>query len=265
MKTDDALRRLDVPRRALAATVRAALQGIVLEPKFDGNQRIERILRFPNDGGLTVEKLKRLPIVVEEGRLLELGQVSSFQESLMPSMLRHTNGQRRLGLSILTSGDLGGTARRIEASLASLEMPSGTRLALSGKIEQARKTSRRLAVACAAALAVVSLLLLLALGRPAQVLVVLATLPLAAAGGLYALWLAGETWNASSIVGLIGLFGVAVQNSLVLIRQSEDLIAQGHSIREAVREASIGRVRPKLMTAGSAILGLLPMLWGFGG
>ena len=72
--------------------------------------------------------------------------------------------------------------------------------------------------------------------------------------------LAGETWNVSSLVGLIGLFGIAVQNSLVLVTQTRGLIAEGRSLPDAVREASIGRVRPKLMTAGTATLGLLPLL-----
>jgi cobalt-zinc-cadmium resistance protein CzcA len=97
------------------------------------------------------------------------------------------------------------------------------------------------------------------------VLVVVLTLPNAFAGGLLALWMAGETWNISSIVGVIGLFGVAVQNSLVLIAQARHLVASGMPFQEAIREASLGRVRPKLMTAGSAILGLMPMLLGIGG
>jgi cobalt-zinc-cadmium resistance protein CzcA len=79
-------------------------------------------------------------------------------------------------------------------------------------------------------------------------------------GGILALLLAGETWNVSSLVGLIGLFGIAVQNSLVLVTQTRGLLAEGRPLQEAVREASIGRVRPKLMTAGTATLGLLPLL-----
>ena len=67
----------------------------------------------------------------------------------------------------------------------------------------------------------------------------------------------GGTWL---LVGLIGLFGIAVQNSLVLVTQTRGLLAEGRSLAEAVREASIGRVRPKLMTAGTATLGLLPLL-----
>jgi cobalt-zinc-cadmium resistance protein CzcA len=67
-------------------------------------------------------------------------------------------------------------------------------------------------------------------------------------------------WNVSSLVGLIGLFGIAVQNGLVLVSQTRSLLAEGRPFKEALREASIGRVRPKLMTAGTAILGLLPLL-----
>jgi cobalt-zinc-cadmium resistance protein CzcA len=89
---------------------------------------------------------------------------------------------------------------------------------------------------------------------------ILATVPIAFVGGILALLIARETWNVSSLVGLIGLFGIAVQNSLVLVTQTRGLLAEGRSLPEAVREASIGRVRPKLMTAGTATLGLLPML-----
>jgi cobalt-zinc-cadmium resistance protein CzcA len=262
---DDALRRLDVPRTALLQTAAAALQGVEVAAFYDGPQRIARVVRFPSDGRLTPETLRRLPIVVEEGKIVELGQVTQISETPTASMIRRKNGQRRLGFNVRAEHDLGGTARRIEAALAKLELPAGTTVGLAGKIEEARETQRRLLVASAVALALVALLLFLALGAVRDVLVVLATLPMAFAGGLFALWLAGETWNASSIVGLIGLFGVAVQNSLVLITQTQGLRSSGVAPLAAVREASLGRVRPKLMTAGAAILGLLPMLLGFGG
>jgi len=262
---DDALRRLDVPRPLLLDTVAAALQGIALEPRFEGPQRIERIVRFPNDGRLTAAALARLPMIVEEGRVIEVGQVARIEEAPTPAMIRRKNGQRRLGFNVRTTGDLGGTARRIEAALAEIRLPEGTTTALSGRVEEARETQRRLGLASAAALALVGVLLYAALGRAREVAVVLATLPVAFAGGLYALAAAGESWNASSIVGVIGLFGVAVQNSLVLITQTKESLARGLPFRAALAEASLGRVRPKLMTAGAAVLGLSPMLFGFGG
>lgn len=262
---DAALRRLDVPRAALVETASAALQGIPLAPTYDGAQRIERVVRFPADGRISAEKLKRLPIVVEEGRIVELGQVAAIVEAPTPAMVKRKNGQRRLGFNVRTQGDLGGTARRIERALEGLELPRGASFGLAGKVEEARETQRRLLAASAAALALVVGLLYLALGRWREVGVVMGTLPIAFAGGLVALWLAGETWNASSIVGVIGLFGVAVQNSLVLIAQTKELVAAGRPFAVALREAAVGRVRPKLMTAGAAILGLAPMLAGFGG
>ena len=106
----------------------------------------------------------------------------------------------------------------------------------------------------------VFLVLYPALGSFAKTGVILATLPDAFVGGIVALLIAGETWNVSSLVGLIGLFGIAVQNGLVLVAQTRSLVAEGRPFHEAVREASIGRVRPKVMIALTAILGLLPLL-----
>lgn len=262
---DDALRRLDVPRPLVVETLRAGLQGLETEARFDGPQRIERVIRFPNDGRISPETLKRLPIVLEGGRVIELGQVTRFEEATTPSMIRREAAQRRVALNIRTHGDLGGTAARVEQAMAAMDLPKGTAVKIGGQIEEARETQKRLVVAIGVALTLVVGLLYLALGRWREVLVVLATLPNAFAGGLLALWLAGETWNISSIVGLIGLFGVAVQNSLVLITQAKHLMEAGKPFSEALEEAAVGRVRPKLMTAGSAILGLMPMLFGIGG
>jgi cobalt-zinc-cadmium resistance protein CzcA len=191
--------------------------------------------------------------------------VARFVEEPAPSLVRRKNGQRRLGFNVRTAGDLGGAAAGIEAAMTGLDLPAGVTWGLAGKIDEARETSRRLLLASAVALALVVGLLYFALGRWREVAVVLGTLPIALAGGLVALHVAGETWNASSIVGAIGLFGVAVQNSLVLITQTKELLARGLPFAEAIREAALGRVRPKLMTAGAAILGLTPMLLGFGG
>lgn len=262
---EDALRRLDVPRTLIAKTLKTALQGTETSPRFDGPQRIERVVRFPDDGRTSPETLKRLPLVLDDGRVVELGQVARFEEASTPSLIRREAAQRRLALNVRTTGDLGGTADRLEQALKGLALPKGTVVKLGGKVEEARETQKRLVIAIGLALALVIGLLYLALGRWREVMVVALTLPDAFAGGLFALWLAGETWNISSIVGMIGLFGVAVQNSLVLITQAKHLVAAGLPFHEALREASLGRVRPKLMTAGAAILGLMPMLFGIGG
>src|SRR5258708_11446074 len=115
-------------------------------------------------------------------------------------------------------------------------------------------------IAVGIALVAVLLLLHLALGSALDAGLVLDSLPVAFVGSIVALLISGETWNVSSLVGLIGLFGIAVQNGLVLVTQTRSLVAEGRSFESAVREASIGRLRPKIMTAATAILGLLPIL-----
>ena len=112
----------------------------------------------------------------------------------------------------------------------------------------------------AVAVAGVFVLLLLALGTAWEAATILLTLPVALVGGVLALWITGETWNVSSMVGIIGLFGIAVQNGLVLVSQVRGLREEGLDELSSLREASLGRVRPKLMTAGTAVLGLLPIL-----
>ncbi|HEV8523076.1 MAG TPA: efflux RND transporter permease subunit, partial [Terriglobales bacterium] len=131
---------------------------------------------------------------------------------------------------------------------------------VAGRVESQARASRSLTIAIITALVVVFLLLYLALDSFVDAAVILGTLPVAFVGSIVALLITGETWNVSSLVGLIGLFGIAVQNGLVLVTQTRSLLAEGKPFEEAVKEASIGRVRPKIMTAATAILGLLPIL-----
>jgi cobalt-zinc-cadmium resistance protein CzcA len=147
-----------------------------------------------------------------------------------------------------------------ERLAAGLQLPPGYFVQVGGRVEQQERATQSLTTAIVAALIAVFALLYLALGSFAETGVILATLPSAFVGGILALLIAGETWNVSSLVGLIGLFGIAVQNSLVLVAQTRTLVASGIPFREALRMASVGRVRPKLMTASTAILGLCPLL-----
>ena len=169
---------------------------------------------------------------------------------------------RRIAVEASVSGrDLGSTAAEVRQVLADqLTLPSGYFFDLGGRVESQARSARALTLASGAALFCVFVLLLVAVGSAVEASMILATVPLAFVGGILALLVSGQTWNVSSLVGLIGLFGIAVQNSLVLVTQTRGLLAEGRTLPAAVREASIGRVRPKLMTAATATLGLLPLV-----
>jgi heavy metal efflux system protein len=191
-----------------------------------------------------------------------LGQLARIAEVTAPAAVRRESGMRRVAVEAGVAGrDLGSTAAEVRATLArELDLPAGYFVDVGGRIESQERAARSLGVAIGAALLAVFVLLYLALGSFAEVALIMAALPAALVGGILALLVTGGTWNASSLVGLIGLFGIAVQNALVLVTQVRALEAAGRPFGEALREASLGRVRPKVLTAATAILGLLPIL-----
>jgi cobalt-zinc-cadmium resistance protein CzcA len=242
--------------------VRIGLVGEEASQIWIGQRRFDLLVRLRDDRRDTLETIRTLLIDGHDGTRIPLGQLADVTQTFGPAAIRREAGTRRIAVEATVSGrDLGSTASDVRRILSDqLKLPSGYFFDLGGRVESQARASRALTLAIGAALFGVFVLLLVALGSAAGAGMILATVPIAFVGGILALLLAGETWNVSSLVGLIGLFGIAVQNSLVLVTQTRGLLAEGRSLPEAVREASIGRVRPKLMTAGTATLGLLPML-----
>src|SRR6185295_16757911 len=220
------------------------------------------IVRLEDAARRDVNALRSLLVDAPDGTRIPLGQLARVEETEGPAAIQREAGSRRIAVEASVSGrDLGGAAAEVRRRLATeLHLPTGYFFDVGGRVESQARAVRSLTLAIGIALLAVFVLLYLALGSVAETLVILATLPDAFVGGILALLLAGETWNVSSLVGLIGLFGIAVQNGLVLVAQTRALLAEGKPFGEALREASLGRVRPKLMTAATAILGLLPLL-----
>jgi cobalt-zinc-cadmium resistance protein CzcA len=245
--------------------VKAVRIGLVGEEESQiwlGQRRFDLVVRLRDDRRNNLHAIRTLLIDGHDGTKIPLGQLADITQTFGPSAIRREAGTRRIAVEASVTGrDLGSTAAEVRRQLqASLTLPSGYFFDLAGRVENQARASRALTVAIAAALFGVFILLNIALGSAIEALLILCTVPIAFVGGILALLVMRETWNVSSLVGLIGLFGIAVQNSLVLVTQIRGLIAEGRDLPEAVREASIGRVRPKLMTAGTATLGLLPLI-----
>jgi heavy metal efflux system protein len=264
--------RIAVDRAALARVgltpgdaVRAVRIGMVGEKVSEvwrGQRRFDLVVRLQEDHRADANALRTLLIDGHDGSRIPLSQVARIEQTFGPSAIRREAGSRRIAVEASIAGrDLGSTTTELELALGrELKLPAGYFLDIGGRGESQARASRSLGIAIGMALVAVVLLLYLALGSFGDTLVILLTLPDAFVGGIVALWLSGETWNVSSLVGLIGLFGIAVQNGLVLVTQTQALVREGQPFPEALREACIGRVRPKLMTAATAILGLLPLL-----
>jgi len=247
---------------AVSETVRVALAGERAGEIWIPPRRYDVVVRLPEDRKADPGGLREILLAGASGVRVPLDQVARIEFGVGPAAVRREAGMRRIAVEAsVEGGDLVGTARAAEARLAEeLRLPSGYFVDVGGRVEQAERAGRSLTLALLAAGVAVFLLLYLALGSFAETLVILGTLPDALVGAVVALRISGETWNVSSIVGVLGLFGIAVQNGLVLIAQTRGLVAEGKPFQEALREASVGRVRPKLMTAGVAILALLPLV-----
>jgi len=245
--------------------IRAVQTGLVGEEQSEvwvGQRRFDLIVRLRDDRRGSFDAIRTIFVDGHDGTRVPLGQLADISQTFGPAAIRREAGTRRIAVEASVTGrDLGSTAEDVRQRLtAQLELPSGYFFDIGGRVENQARATRALTLASGAALLGVFALLLAALGSAVEALLILGTVPIAFVGGIFALLIAGDTWNVSSLVGLIGLFGIAVQNSLVLVTQTRGLVAEGRTLTNAVREASIGRVRPKLLTAGTATLGLLPLL-----
>jgi cobalt-zinc-cadmium resistance protein CzcA len=257
-----ALTRVGLTPGDVVDAARIGLAGERISEVWVGQRRFELVVRLQDHRRDDVAAIQSLLISEHTGARVPLGQVARIEETFGPGAIRREAGSRRIAVEAgVTGRALSSAAEEVTAKLhEELELPAGYFLDVGGRVESQARAMRSLGVAVAIAVLAVFVLLYMALGRVSETLVILVTLPDAFVGGIVALAIAGETWNVSSLVGLIGLFGIAVQNGLVLVTQTRSLVDKGLPFREALREASIGRVRPKLMTAATAILGLLPLL-----
>ena len=264
--------RISIDRSAVARVgltpgdvIRAVRIGLAGEEESEiwaGQKRFDLILRLQEEKRRTPGAIKSLLIDGHDGSRIPLGQLTSIEQVFGPGSIRREAGTRRIAIESGVYGrDLGSTAAEVRARLSEqLRLPPGYFFDVGGRIESQSRAGRALVLAVAIALIVVFILLHLALGSALDAGLIVVSLPVAFVGSIVALLAAGETWNVSSLVGIIGLFGIAVQNGLVLVTQTRSLVAEGKDLETAVREASIGRLRPKVMTAATAILGLLPIL-----
>ena len=241
--------------------VQIGLAGQQVSEVWVGQRRFDLVVILAPDFRRDAATLATLLVDGHDGSRIPLSKLAKLEPTFGLGTIKREAGSRRIAVEASVTGrDLGSAARDVRERLAKLSLPPGYFLDVGGKVESQARAQQALYLAVALALLCVFLLLYIALGSFAETIVILGTLPSAFVGGIVALLIAHESWSVSSLVGLIGLFGIAVQNGLVLVTQTRALITEGRPFTEALREACIGRVRPKIMTASTAILGLLPLL-----
>jgi cobalt-zinc-cadmium resistance protein CzcA len=280
----DALARHGLAVADVQDFVRVALGGETVGRVFEGDRRFDLVVRLPEALRTNLAALERLPVPVParaaedpEQRFrpvsshplplphipphVPLSEVADITLVSGPNQISRENGKRFAVVTANVRGrDLGSfvteAQRRVDAEVT---VPDGCWTSWGGQFEQLLSAGRRLRIVVPVALGLIFLLLLTTFGRVRDALLVFTGVPLALTGGVLALWLRGIPFSISAAVGFIALSGVAVLNGVVLVTFIKQLIAEGRPVNEAVREGSLARLRPVLMTALVAALGFIPM------
>lgn len=223
------------------------------------------VVRLSEERRSTPEQIALVLIDTPTGQKVPLGDIAAVRVQRGPATIRREDQLRRVQVTMnVERRDVGAVVSDIEKGLANLRLPPGYFVTYGGGYERQQELTGQIASAFIVSALLVFLLLYLAFRSIWQSLLVIATIPLALAGGFIALWLTSTTLNVSSMIGLLAHFGLSVQKGLILVEYVNQLRAEGKSLREALYIGAHTRMRPVLMTAAAAGLGVLPIAIGWG-
>jgi CzcA family heavy metal efflux pump len=257
-----AMARHGLSAASLSRTVESLFQGTPVGEIIEGGIVSRVVVRFPEDLRSRRERIAALPVAIPGGQFIRLADVADVRFDLGPGLVRRENVERVAMITANVSGaDLAGTVEAARERLdAELPLPAGYRIAYGGQFEEAVSSVRNLALLSVLVVLAIYALLFVAFRNHAHALIVLVNLPLAIIGGIFAVWLGAGTLSVASLVGFITLFGIATRNGVLLVSHYQGLMAEGHTLVEAVRRGSLERLAPVLMTALTAGLALIPLV-----
>ncbi len=259
----EALQRLNLHADEINAVVATALGGAEAGTLIEGGRQTGIVVRLPESKRLDLAALRELPVRTTEndGIQVPLARLADIAIAERVGTINREDTRRRVAVLINVRGrDTGGFVQEAEAALrARVPLPVGYYFEFGGQFENLQSARARLAVVVPAALALIFALIYASFGRARQAALVFLCVPLAATGGIAALWLRGLPFTISAAVGFIALSGIAVLNGIMLVSFINLLRTQGRATRAACLEGTLTRLRPLLMTALVASLGFVPM------
>lgn len=255
--------RFGVAADDLVATLRTVAEGHTLGIVQEGIQRTPLVVRSAPPG---VTELSDYRLVTADGRTISLDTVASLRRADGLVTISREGGSRFAVVRTNVEGrDLVGFVEEARATVASqVELPPTYRLEWGGEFENQQRAARRLGVVVPVSIGLVFVLLFVTFRSVRQSLLVLLNIPFALVGGVFALYLSGQYLSVPASVGFIALLGIAVLNGVVMVAYFNQLRAEGHPLEEVVVTGAERRLRPVVMTATIAALGLIPLLFAQG-
>jgi len=262
----DALARYGIPVAQVISLVADAIGGGEAGQVISGNERYDIYVRFAEKHRNNIEVIRNLIIQTPSGAWVILGDVAQVEIESGPPQIRRDDVQRRVVIQANVEGrDMGGLVAELRQRINDdIDLPAGYTVVFGGQFENQQRAQARLMIVVPLSLGLIFLLLYFAFGSVGQAMLIMLNVPLALIGGITALFISGQYLSVPGSIGFIALFGVAVLNGVVMVTSINQRFAGGLMIDKAVFEGAISRLRPVLMTASIAALGLIPMLLSSG-
>jgi cobalt-zinc-cadmium resistance protein CzcA len=241
--------------------IATALGGATATQVLEGERTFDLVVKVAPKAVSDLEAIRQIPVFGSNGERLTLGQLASVDVRQGFSQVWREENARRTAVKFSVRGrDLGSLiAEAKQKVIAQVKLPPGYRLEWTGAFENQQRAVRRLEVIVPITLTAIFFLLFVAFDSGWMAFLILLNVPFAAVGGIFALPLAGLNLSVSALVGFMALFGIAMLNGVILIERIRELRGRGQSLADAVHNGAMSRVRPVVMTALMAALGLLPM------
>jgi len=280
---------VDIKRKAAARyglnikdvqqVVSTAVGGMNVGETIEGLERYPINVRYPQDYRDSVVKLQNLPLVTPNGARIALADVADIRYEDGPPMIKTENARPNGWVFVdIDERDLGSYVTEAQKRVADeLKLPAGYSLAWSGQYEYMERAEQRLSVVVPITLTIITLLLYFSFRRIGEVLIIMATLPLAMVGGLWLMYTLNYNLSIAVGVGFIALSGVAVEIGVIMLvylnqawhytklkAQDKNIPISADDLNNAIREGAGLRVRPVMMTVITVIIGLIPIMYGHG-
>jgi cobalt-zinc-cadmium resistance protein CzcA len=246
--------------------VELAVGGEAVDNIYLNTRRFDIHIRYQAPYRADPASLGELLIHTADGSLIPLSRVAEIRQVTGPMQISREKNQRRwIVYGNIRGKDLGSVFKEIRERIAQkVVLPPGYTVEYGGQFENQQRAMGRLMVIVPMVIAAVFIMLWITFGTFKHACLIILNVPLALTGGIIGLYVMGEYLSVPAAVGFIALFGIAVQNGVVLVSTIDQLMVEGRNPREAILEGALLRLRPVLMTAATTILGLLPLLLSSG-
>lgn len=257
-----AIARYGVNVEDVQGVLRTAVGGESAGQIFEGIRRFDITVRFTEEARNDLEAIRNILISAPGGAKVPLDQLATIEEIIGPRQITRENNQRFITVQCNVRGrDIGSFVYEGQKVIAEkVQMPPGYLVSWGGQFELQQEANKRLALVVPVTLLIILLLLFMNFGSLKNTFLILFNIPLALVGGVVALWLTGQNLSVPSSVGFIALFGIALENGMVLVTYLNQLLRNGVHVDEASVQGASLRLRPVLMTAITTALGLIPLL-----